>query len=654
MRSLYCGLFISLLVPLSCKTVRPVAVELNSLQTNCQEPITLQSWLKPDTSCTADGFYPGPEEARKRDQSPWIPCNDVEWINDTQDLFGPGAGNDADTLALSTYHRIYRDWLGKADRFTPDMAGKVFQNFDQPLPFNQDNPILESAMASTLKDLIRGAQHNIVMDIFMLGGSWGADILHDLGAAADRGVEVVLLHDNVSKFSVGNEMDPLWQAAKQFSLKHPRFVALDANIRPPQRASSLPVGLEKLGGTLSGLMDLITSVDGKSDHSKIMIIDGLYTKSPDEYANLKPHVLVTSRNLVDSAGSFYPDQGVVIRGPAAVVTLLHYQSDLFWAADQAKKTKRLNADDEKLLQSVQQRLETLRTTPTLIKGQGWVSVQPLQVSANDEIRNLDTSIIPQIMAAERSIDIHGRVAYNWPLAMALKEAMARGVKVRIILDQQTRLSALGNAVLPYMLAEAPRRLVDGRESKQLVDDSGRIIKESELPIKWFLPLHPSQKFGRSDRSDLVQALNAKTIIIDGRLALFGSADLDALTWAGGFREYAVWVDDPALASESARQFDRLWNHDFLTVSHKVWLGEAEPSAEVVRYLKARQEAAGCDPQAEACQPGFILQGGKAFPAKAPQRNVLKNILAADADRLRLLIPAKVVQDELGRPKCRKL
>jgi phosphatidylserine/phosphatidylglycerophosphate/cardiolipin synthase-like enzyme len=653
-RSLYLGLTLTLMGPLSCKTIKPQTAELNSLQTNCQEPIALQAYLKADTSCTADGFYPSSEEARKRDLHPWIPCNDVEWIDDTQDLFGPGAGNDVDTLELSTYHRIFRDWLGKTDRFSADMAGKVFQNLDQPLPFNQDNPILDSAMARTIKDLIRGAQHNIVMDIFLLGGTWGADVLRDLADAADRGVEVVLIHDNVSKFAVAHEMDPLWQAAQQFSLKHPKFVALDAHIHPPQRVAPVSSEVEGIRPVLANHLDLSSPAAGKSDRSRLLIIDGLYTKTPDDYLNQKALALVMSRNIVDSTASFSHDEGVVIRGPAAVVTLLHYQSDLILAWEQAKQKNRLNTDDEKLLESMRQRLTTLRSTAALIKGQGWVNVQPIQASAQGEIRNLDTSIIPRIMGAERSIDLYGRVAYNWPLAMALKEAMARGVKVRIILDQQNGMSALGNATLPYMIAEAPRRLMDGRETKELLDESGKIIKEGNLPIKWFLPFRPGRSFGSKERSDLAQELHAKTIIIDGRLALFGSAEMDSLSWSAGSREYSVWVDDPALASESARQFDRLWNHPYLTVSHKVWMGEEQPAQEVVQYLKARRDAAACDPKAELCRPELVLQGGKFLPEKGPHREQIKNILAAEADRMRLLIPAKVVQDDKGRPQCRKL
>ncbi|HET9237954.1 MAG TPA: phospholipase D family protein, partial [Oligoflexus sp.] len=241
---------------------------------------------------------------------------------------------------------------------------------------------------------------------------------------------------------------------------------------------------------------------------------------------------------------------------------------------------------------------------------------------------------PRIMAAERSIDLYGPMAFNWPLAMALKEAMARGVKVRVILDQKNAQRALGNALLPYMLVTAPRRLPSGQETLELLDDTGKVIKEGDLPIRWFLPFRPAKQFASKDRSDLMQELHATTIIIDGRLALFGSASLDSLTWGTGLREYSMWVDDPALASESARQFDRLWNHPFLTVSHRVWLGEQEPSKEVTAGRAVES----------------ILQGGKTLP----DRESMKANLAAEADRSRLLVPGKVLQDDKGRPQCRKL
>lgn len=625
MRSLTLGLIFTCLSLSTCKTLRPQNAELSSLTINCQEPIALQAYLKAESSCTADAFFEAPAAARKRDLSPWIPCNDVEWIDDTQDLFGPGAGNDAETLELATYQRIYRDWLGKADRWTPDMVSKVFQKLDQPLSFQEGNPILDSAMARAVKDLIQNAEHNIVMDAHLLGGGWGADILHDMAAAAERGVEVILIHDSSAKAAMANETTALWQAAQQFSLKYPRFVVLEAATRSLQKAP---------------LPQLTEDVLNGNDRSQVLIVDSLYQTSPDEYAKLKARALVMSRNLTDSQGSFDHDEGIIIRGPAAVITLLHYQADLRAAWEQAKKSKRVNAADENQLQSIHDRLEKLRQTPTLVKGQGWVSVQPIQINADDSSRNLDAGIIPRIMAAEHSIDLYGPTAFNWPLAMALKESMARGVKVRILLDQKTIQRGRANALLPYMLMTAPRRLPTGQETRDLRDESGKLIKEGDLPIRWFLPFRPTRQFASKDRSDLMQELHATTIIIDSRLALFGSASLDSLSWAAALRDYSVWVDDPALASESARQFDRLWNHPFLSVSHKVWLGDEEPAKEILQVLTARGDKA----------PEAILQGGKTLP----DREAMKVTLATEADRSRLLIPGKILQDDQGRPQCRKL
>lgn len=82
------------------------------------------------------------------------------------------------------------------------------------------------------------------------------------------------------------------------------------------------------------------------------------------------------------------------------------------------------------------------------------------------------------------------------------------------------------------------------------------------------------------------------------------------------------------------------------------MGDAEPDQDVLQYLNAKRSAAACDPKAELCRPENILQGGKPFPDKGPKRDLIKSVLAADADRIRLVMPAKVLQDAQGRPQCR--
>ena len=129
--------------------------------TSCNESISLQRYIEPSIICTKDKEYPSAAEEKKRFLSTWIPCNDVDWIDDSADLFGAGQSNSAEALEGSNYARVFRDWLGSADRFSPSLAAQVFKDLDKPFSASKNNPILETALAQSVKNLIRGAIQSI-------------------------------------------------------------------------------------------------------------------------------------------------------------------------------------------------------------------------------------------------------------------------------------------------------------------------------------------------------------------------------------------------------------------------------------------------------------------------------------------------------------
>ncbi len=633
-----------------CRTTESEKADLSATSALCSKPVTIQSYLRPTIQCADPAYFGNAKEADKRKIAPWMPCNRIERVDGALDLFGPSPQNTADSVLKSNYARIYFDWLIPEDRFDAKRAKDAIELRNAPVA--DGNPIRDTAMHRKVHELIAGAQHNIVMDIFLLGGSMGTAIVSDLTAAADRGVKVILLHDNVSKFVVANEMDPLWKELKAFSLSHPNFVAMDSNIRTPNRVSSLPAGLDRLSAPFRDAMNFSVAADGRSDHSKILLIDTLYSQTPDEYQSLTPKAMISSHNLVDSASSYYHDEAVVVSGPGAVSALVSYQSDLLWAFAQAKTLKgELNEEDIKLVDDVLLKIDRVVQGPTVVAPQGLVSIQPIEVSANDEVRNLDSGILPYVMAARQSIDLYGKIAYNWTLAIALKEAMARGVRVRIILDQQTTSSALLNAAFPYMIMESPRRIPGGtKETTVVVDGRGQTLREPQLPVKWFLPFRPSQTFAKEDRSPLAQEIHAKTIIVDGRWSLYGSTNTDTFTWAGGFREYSVWVDDPKTAAEASALFDRLWQHKFLTVSHSVWIGAETPDPEVLAYYADQATRLTCR-EGASCNALDVVQGGRAYREKGPFRKLVTLITQQESKRIRQVFPANIPTNAQGIPLC---
>ena len=643
------------LLTLSCKTIDiSESSGIKGLQVDCSKPkIDLQKFLRRKHQCVKDSYFANQEESAKRFLSEPIPCNQVSWVDVSQDLFGGDGDSQADVLN-SSFFKIFNDWLGEEDRFDPSYFPRAL-DVHTPFQENFNNSILASAIAQELKTLISQAKQSIFVDIFLFGGSWGIDLARDLIKAADRGVEVVIVHDNVSVFAVGNEIRPLWDSLKEVARQHPKMVVLDANISPPNRVSSIPFGLERVSRLLANVVDATISLDGKSDHSKVLIVDAMYRVDRSEFTSaLRPKVLIGSRNWVDSAASFYHDEAVIIEGPAAVVALLDYRSDLVWARKHSANS--IDAASAKMLDSWLSRLESMAKGPLLVATAGQVSVESVQVSVNDEVRNLDSSIIAKVAAATQTIDLYGKIAYNWPLAIALKEAMARCVQVRIILDQQTPSSALLNASLPFMIMKAPRRTSTG-----LVYDVSlggqRIEDEANLPVRWFLPFRPGRFFQSNERTDLAQEIHSKTMIIDDRYSLFGSVNMDSFTWAGGFREYSVWIDDPLVAQKSRQLFERLYNHPLLSIAHAVWLGEADPPEDLQDYLSLLQESSGngqCPPSEPICNPSSVLSGGKDYRKSGPARTLIQEITARETQRIRQVFPEALLGGGLGQVKCRPI
>ena len=360
-----------------------------------------------------------------------------------------------------------------------------------------------------------------------------------------------------------------------------------------------------------------------------------------------PGALVSSKNMVDSAASYYFDESVIIDGPAAVASMLQYSSDLNLAYEQATRRGEMSSSDQALVEEVIRKLELMAEKPLYVKTRGSTPIEVVQSRPDDKVRNLDVAILSKIENAKESIEIYGKIAYNWRLASSLKRAIAKGIQVKIILDQQTLDSAVLNSTLPFMMNEAPSYLTD--------DLLQAFPSEEMLPIKWFVPFRPGYLFSDDVRTDLAQEIHAKTIIIDSKHILFGSTNFDSITWSGGFREFSVWVEDPGLAKKVRSIFNRLYNHPLLVVSHSVWLGKEQvPSRylDLFNAIKASRSELNC-PESEAiCNLENILQGGKNYSSWAPKRRLIKAILQSESDRIQAVRPIDFLRSSSDEVICR--
>ena len=592
---------------------------------NCSAPtLDLLPYLAEKTSCVNDTHFQGAFEASKRRLQSAIPCNAVEYIDGFADTFGAVGPIDPTHSILSSNHfKIYKNWLGEQDRFSGDFAPGDFYSLESEVA----NPILATAHVVAIRRLIAEAKKSIFIDIFLFGGTMGQAIASDLLEAADRGVKVIVLHDTKSVFNVGNEIRPLWRQLVAVASHHPNLAALDSNLSPRGRPSSVPFGLERLIKTFAKNRHSDLNLEGYSDHSKILIVDAIFATSASEYeASLAPKVLISSKNWVDSAAANYHDESVIVTGPAAIAAQLSYLDDLRYAFEQNQADGApIAADSVWLVADTIDKLTSLKTLARLdVRAFGEIGIEPIEANVDGSVRNLDVGIIRKIAAARSTIDLYGKLAYSDAFAKALGDAVRRGVQVRAILDQKTDTQM--NHLLPKLVSRYAG------------------IAEDQLQFFWHLPFRPALSFASGDRrTDLFQEIHAKTIVIDGRHSLFGSVNFDSLTWSGGFREFSAWVDSTKIAAKATRVFEAFLAEPRLTVAHRTWLGHQPPSSITLQYFESLQselaEMANCEDDPKSCDLSLILSGGKRqSPVQKLTFKTFEGLMQLEAARVKRVYP----------------
>lgn len=148
------------------------------------------------------------------------------------------------------------------------------------------------------------------------------------------------------------------------------------------------------------------------------------------------------------------------------------------------------------------------------------------------VQNIDEMIIRYINQAQTSIDMEMLLIDHQDVVKALVNAKKRGVNVRIIVDQ----ADLGK--YNKILEKLP---IEGMANFGAV----LTLTEGNVPIKWFVPKTKDQ------------VLHAKTILIDKKIFITGSANLTyhALTRN---HEVSVAVREPDVAQRFLNIFEEDW------------------------------------------------------------------------------------------------
>ncbi len=468
---------------------------------------------------------------KERKLSPFVPCNRVELVSEASDE--------------QSNKKQYIDWLKNRPLVSPDMIDSMFENPKAQPREVASHQVLQSPSHKAMLNIIRNAQHTLFLNVMLFGGVWGAEIAREmLLAKIERGVQIVFLRDAKNLFWFKPEIEPVWSRLVSLGARTSGVTVLRADTL--HRAGELPFMIDILNQIGGAPKAVGGDLAGTSDHSKVLIADGFEKEAV---------AFVTSKNFSDYNAVNY-DEGVVIRGPAAGMLQLNYMHDFDWAMSQAQNERPQNGepalqkDDFELWERWKAYKGRVLAGGASGKdfrypAQGSAGVRILENNADNSVRNLEHGILTLLASAQKSVRMYGYLAYNPMLTKAFVDAEKRlgEGNVRMILDGADMF--VGNQIEHHGIQQT--------RYSQFRTPLSTLVRWRKL-----LPSLRDEQV--ASRIAIVQEQHVKSIIVDERYYLAGSANFDLLTQGGAFRETSVVVDDSVVAKKAAQIFDSIWEN----------------------------------------------------------------------------------------------
>ncbi len=422
------------------------------------------------------------------------------------------------------------------------------------------------------------AKESVFIDIFWMGGSIGVQLAKTLikKTIENPQFQVVIISDEENNFSYGPQLNVAYNYMRAYSEKFPNkyFYIMPANI--DLKRTSLPEFVDLLFTTSavnlakeSDQLDSLYAADkfnliGKSDHTKVVVIDG---KNPEVGT-----AFVGSKNWTDSSGGIATDEVAEINGPAVPVILNNFYYDVLEAFIQESKRSSYVADQiaaklsNETFTDQQHAIQMLLEPIDIMKR--WSKVDPQNIQfpyvvkgsevitpGQNNIYGTETSTLDQnihtILQAREQIIVDDQFLYDPYVVQALKAAIEKHqVKVYIMLEP---LTAVGST--SKVMAHVPNNLF----LPELVA-AGAQVKWKKVPgvmEKAILAVQAQYS------ENLAPEFHLKSITVDGVRAseseicnndqpsikhhntipalITGSANKDVMTMTGGFREYQVLI-----------------------------------------------------------------------------------------------------------------
>lgn len=444
-------------------------------------------------------------------------------------------------------------------------------------------------MFGVIYDQIRQAKHSIFIDVFFLGGSMGVFLSKALIAMKMENPElkIFILSDQENPLGYRNELDPVFGYLAAFYDawgKDHAFYALNPNVF--LKDTALP---ELMDFIISDeiLKEVVTSEfaptiikslgsypKAKSDHSKVLVIDGL---DPTRAV-----AFVGSKNFTDSSGALAYDEMTEIRGPAVGAILDSYYYDMLEALlqDFAAREGAYRPNQRDRAKKILEPWDVLGRSRT----GGEISYQKqgsttITIGQND-VYGFSRSAIDQdirvLSQARRQIIISDQFVFDPAIISTLVESARKGVKIYLLLESQVDPLKRGTAQVQE-LAHIPNIvfLPD-------LNWTGKVaMKWKNVPQSHWQALQAANRI--NPNIAMAPEYHLKAISIDGvapearhscsspqgqaelaqQLAspylISGSANKDNFTLRGGFREFQIGFSDGVATVEHDCHFWARWD-----------------------------------------------------------------------------------------------
>jgi phosphatidylserine/phosphatidylglycerophosphate/cardiolipin synthase-like enzyme len=467
------------------------------------------------------------------------------------------------------------------------------------IPISLSQPSIFQKVLET----IDAAKETVFIDIFWMGGSIGVQLAKTLMKKTIENPEfqVFIITDTENRFNYGIQTDIVYKYMRAYSEKFPQkyFYILPANINLKRTALPEFVDLLFTNSTVNFAksnenLDPIFAGNrfnlvGKSDHSKVVIVDG-------KNANLGT-AFVGSKNWTDASGGIATDEVAQIHGPAVAAIQNHFYYDILEAFKMEDRSTTYLTDQIQFKLSGQKVDNKFKGIQLLLAPidilDRWNNVNLYQkqipyvekgtdtiATAQNNIYGTETSAIDQnihlILQAREQLIIDDQFLYDPFIARAIKTAIVEHkVRVYIMLEPLTSLGndnkvmahVPNNLFLPELVrlgAQVKWKIVPQGIAKTILSTQAKHghYLAPEFHLKSLTIDGVRENEFELCQSDNPSLKHHKTI---GAL-ITGSANKDVMTMTGGFREYQILAySDDAVVRHDCIFWSR-WNNSAETES----------------------------------------------------------------------------------------